>query len=75
MVKMIADKSFAYRNVDLKVGQEFDAEDAHVGLFQQIGYAHVEASTRPGHAYETRVMDPAARRVGRGSSRKQQVEN
>ena len=59
MQKMIADKAFTYRSVQLCVGQEFDVDEQHVKLFSTIGFAH---SLR-GQQYETRVME--ARDTGR----------
>jgi hypothetical protein len=65
MQKMIADKAFTYRAVQLCVGQAFDVDDAHVTLFSTIGFAH----SPTGQRYETRVMtarEPGSRRRQRG---------
>ena len=61
MQKMIADKAFTYRSVEVAVGVEFDADDEHVELLSTIGHAHVPK----GQHYETRVMEAAPRGLSR----------
>lgn len=66
MQKMIADKAFTYKGVQLCVGHGFDAEDEHVTLFSTIGFAHVPDGRASGQRYETRVME-----AGQARTRKQ----
>lgn len=52
---MIADKAFPYRGIALAPGQEFDADDEHVRVFEAVGHAHL-APEEGTQTYQTRVM-------------------
>ena len=51
MRRMKALVGFPYRGRQIAAGEEFDADDEHVGLFEKIDHARVM-----GHTYSTRMM-------------------